>query len=100
MQAVLPARAALPAAGAVPDRREKRLHRIMLSVVFYWACAIYIDAYLHAHEGFRIESFFSTGASLLAVLVLILGLVPASATARAAGGELTAAFRGEWLTIR
>jgi hypothetical protein len=30
----------------------------MLTVVFYWACAIYIDASHHAHEGFRIESFF------------------------------------------
>ena len=48
----------MPTEAVVPAKREERLHRLMLAVVLFWACAIYIDAYHHAHDGFRIESFF------------------------------------------
>ena len=57
MEAIAGVRA-IAAARAVPAEREERLHRIMLAVVFFWACATYVDARHHAYAGFRIESFF------------------------------------------
>jgi hypothetical protein len=57
MEAMAEARTVVPSARAVPGEREERLHRIMLGVVFFWACAIYVDARHHAYDGFRIESF-------------------------------------------
>jgi len=58
MEGMAEARAIVPSARAVPAEREERLHRIMLGVVFFWACAVYVDARHHAYDGFRIESFF------------------------------------------
>ncbi len=58
MEALMQARSSTPTEVVVPAKREERLHRLMLVVVLYWACAIYIDAYHHAHDGFHIESFF------------------------------------------
>jgi hypothetical protein len=58
MEALMQATSSRPTEAALPAKREERLHRLMLAVVLYWACAIYIDAYHHAHDGFRIESFF------------------------------------------
>ena len=58
MEALMPARSSRSAEAVEPAKREERLHRLMLAVVLYWACSIYIDAHHHAHEGFRIESFF------------------------------------------
>lgn len=58
MEAMLQARSSGITEAVIPAKREERLHRLMLAVLLYWAAAIYIDAYHHAHEGFRIESFF------------------------------------------
>ena len=58
MEALMQTTSSVPSVSVVPARREERLHRLMLAVVLYWAGAIYIDAYHHAHDGFRIESFF------------------------------------------
>ena len=58
MEALMQTRSSMSTAAVEPAKREERLHRLMLAVVLYWACSIYIDASHHAHDGFRIESFF------------------------------------------